>query len=110
MKRYDFIFAGGGLAGLSLACQIASSPLRESSMLIVDQDAKQRDDRTFSFWSNCPGLFDPAVSSAWEQLAFHAPGFTRIARLGSYRYASIRGIDFYRLARQMLARCPNVAF
>jgi lycopene beta-cyclase len=110
MKRYDFIFAGGGLAGLSLACQIASSPLRDSSMLIVDQDAKQRDDRTISFWSNRPGLFDPAISNTWEQQTFHTPGFTRTARLGSYRYASIRGIDFYRLARQMLAGCPNVAF
>lgn len=110
MKTYDFIFAGGGLAGLSLACQIVRSPLRNSSILIVDQDAKQQDDRTFSFWSNKPGLFEGAISSSWEQLAFHAGGFARTAHLGDYRYCTIRGIDFYRLAHQELAAYPGVEF
>lgn len=110
MKTYDFIFAGGGLAGLSLACQMARSPLRHRSMLIVDQVSSPRDDRTFSFWSNLPGPFDRAVSSSWKQLAFHAPGFSHTASLGSYRYKTIRGIDFFRQARQELGACSNIEF
>jgi lycopene beta-cyclase len=45
-KHYDFILAGGGLAGLSLACHLANSPLRDRSILIVDPDTKERNDRT----------------------------------------------------------------
>lgn len=33
---YDFIIAGGGAAGLSLAYHLMRSPLRERSILIVD--------------------------------------------------------------------------
>lgn len=110
MKSYDFIFAGGGLAGLSLACQIARSPLRGQSMLIVDQDTKQRDDRTFSYWSTQPGPFDQAIYRTWNRLAFHTPGFSCSTPLGSYRYHMIRGIDLYRAAHQELAACPNVEF
>lgn len=110
MRRYDFIIAGGGLAGLSLAVCIARSSLRGRSMLIVDQDTKQRDDRTFSFWSDRPGPFDRAVSHAWKHLAFHAPGFSRSIDLGQYSYRSIRAIDLYRTARQELSSMENVEF
>lgn len=110
MKSYDYIFAGGGLAGLSLACQIAQSPLRGQSMLIVDQDAKQRDDRTFSYWSDQPGPFDASIYRTWNRLAFHTPGFSCSGPLGSYRYHTILGIDLYREAHKELAACPNVEF
>lgn len=107
---FDYIFAGGGLAALSLAWRIAHSSLPERSILIVDRDEKLRDDRTFSFWSDRPGPFDPAVCRAWDRLSFQAPGFERTIDLGQYRYLTIRGIDFYRLVRDDLAAHPQVAF
>ncbi len=110
MKSYDYIFAGGGLAGLSLACQITRSRLRSHSMLIVDQDAKQQDDRTFSYWAGKPGPFDQSIYRSWNRLAFHAPGYSSSAPLGSYRYHTICSIDLYRAAHQELATCPNVEF
>lgn len=108
---FDYIFAGGGLAALSLAWRIThSSSLRERSILIVDRDEKLRDDRTFSFWSDRPGPFDPAVCRAWDRLSFQAPGFERTLELGHYRYQTIRGIDFYRLVREDLSAHSQVAF
>ncbi|MCB0229109.1 MAG: lycopene cyclase, partial [Anaerolineae bacterium] len=47
VKHYDFVLAGGGLAGLSLACRLARSPLGSKSMLIIDHDKDQQSDRTF---------------------------------------------------------------
>lgn len=110
MESYDYIFAGGGLAGLSLACQIAQSPLRGQSMLIVDQDAKLRDDRTFSYWSDKSGPFDQTIYRTWDRLAFYSPGISCSGPLRSYRYHTILSIDLYRAAHQQLVACPNVKF
>jgi lycopene beta-cyclase len=58
MKSYDIIIAGGGAAGLSLACHLVQSPLRDRRVLIVEQDAKDQNDRTWCFWTDGPTLFD----------------------------------------------------
>lgn len=110
MEHYDFIFAGGGLAGLSLALQIAHSPLSDASILIVDQDAKLQDDRTWGFWSNRAGLYDEIVSRSWDQIKFYGKNYERLIDLGDYRYQVIRGADLYRFAHQKLSALPNVRF
>ena len=109
MKHYDIIMAGGGLAGLSLAYHLIHSPLRESSILIVDPDTKTRNDRTWCFWTDQSTVFDDIVYRAWDRLRFVGENFNRVFDLGAYRYQMIRGIDFYRCVRQELAAHPNVA-
>jgi lycopene beta-cyclase len=110
MSRYDFIIAGGGVAGLSLAYHLVQSPLRERSILIIDRDRKTRNDRTLSFWAAEPGPFDPIAFRTWDRLKVAGEGFETVATLGDYRYCMIRGIDFYQFVRQTLAAYPNVAF
>ncbi len=110
MSHYDFILAGGGLAGLSLAFHLIRSPLRERSILIVDKDAKDRNDRTWCFWTKRPTVFDGIVYRSWDRLRFIGEGFARDFTLGDYRYQMIRGIDFYHFVRQELAARPNVTF
>ena len=110
MKHYDFVIAGGGLAGLSLACQLTRSPLADRSILIVDHDDKDLDDRTFSFWTDGTTLFDAAVCRSWQRMRIAGPGVNRCQDLGAYRYKTIRGGDFYRCARSLLAGRPSVEF
>jgi lycopene beta-cyclase len=109
-KHYDFILAGGGLAGLSLACHLVASPLRDRSILIVDPEPKERNDRTWSYWTNHAGLFDGAVAHSWDRLRFVGGDGEIDVALGDYRYRTIRGDDFYRFARRQLAACPTVEF
>ena len=107
--HYDFVLAGGGLAGLSLACRLAETPVFDQhSILIVDQDAKTRNDRTFSFWSDQPGPFDAAISRSWDRLRVAGPHGVQDLDLGAYCYHTIRGLDFYRHAQQRLAQSTNV--
>ncbi len=109
MTHYDFVLAGGGLAGLSLACRLAETPAFDGrSILIVEQDAKTRNDRTFSFWSDQPGPFDAAISRSWDRLRVAGPHGVQDLDLGAYRYHTIRGLDFYRHAQQRLAQHANV--
>ncbi len=107
MTRYDIILAGGGAAGLSLAYRLAQSRLRDRSVLIVDQDAKDRNDRTWCFWTDRPTPFDGIVHRSWSRLRFMTEDVDDTIDLGAYRYQMIRGIDFYRFVRhEVTARMP----
>jgi glycine/D-amino acid oxidase-like deaminating enzyme len=41
-STYDFIIAGGGLAGLSLAYYLSQSSLENAKILIIDQSEKRK--------------------------------------------------------------------
>jgi lycopene beta-cyclase len=107
--HYDIILAGGGVAGLSLACHLARSPLRDRSILVVDKDMSERDDRTLCYWSARPTLFDRAATHSWSRLRVMTECREIVADLGAYRYRMIRGVDFRGYAREMLAS-PRVDF
>jgi len=110
MKSYDIIIVGSGASGLSLATHLSLSPLRDRSILIVDKDAKDQNDRTWCFWANRTTLFDDIVYRSWNQLQVLGDHFQNILDLQEYRYKMIRGIDFYRFARHRASECPHVEF
>ncbi|WP_167856991.1 lycopene cyclase family protein [Hymenobacter aquaticus] len=108
---FDYLLAGGGAAGLSLAYHISQEPrLRDKRVVIIEPAAKNQNDRTWSFWADAATLFDPIVAHEWQQLAFRSPGFERVFRLQRYRYKMIRGLDFYRFVQEALAQNPQFTF
>ncbi|QJD78950.1 lycopene cyclase family protein [Spirosoma rhododendri] len=108
MKKYDFIIAGGGMAGLSLAYYLTSSALRDRSILILERDLKNRNDRTWCFWEKETGPFEPILFQKWDTALFYGPGYTGRLGMGGYRYKMLRGIDFYAFVEEHLAKFPNV--
>lgn len=108
MKKYDYIIAGGGLAGLSLAYYLSKSPLRDRSILIIDKDAKTSNDRTWCFWEQGTGPFEPILFQVWDSVDFYSDTFSGALDLGAYRYKMLRGIDFYQHIAQTLAAFPNI--
>ena len=108
MQSFDFIIAGGGAAGLSLAYQLIHSPLRDRTILIVDKGAKNQNDRTWAFWTDEPTPFESIVYRSWEQLQLADDDSAQLIDLKSYRYQVIRGIDFYQFVHASLAESPNV--
>jgi lycopene beta-cyclase len=110
MQSYDIIIAGGGASGLSLAYHLAHSPLRDRSILIVEKDTKDKNDRTWCFWANHPTCFDDIVYRSWNKLQVLGEHFEKTLDLHEYRYNMIRGIDFYSFARQTVSECPYVDF
>ena len=107
-RTFDFIIAGGGIAGFSLAYHLINSPLRDCSILVVDKDLTIRNDRTLSFWADRPTLFDAIVYHTWNQVRFVGEEFERTVDLNSFRYKMIRGADFFHFVHQALTTCPNV--
>lgn len=106
--QYDYIIAGTGCAGLSLAVHmIHSGKFTGKRILLVDKDLKQKNDRTWCFWENDPGLFESIVYKRWRHTWFHANNFSRLLDLSPYEYKLVRGIDFYNYCFDLLARHPN---
>ncbi|MDB5239545.1 MAG: lycopene cyclase, partial [Spirosoma sp.] len=108
MKKYDFIIAGGGMAGLSLAYYMTQSPLRNRSILILDREQKNRNDRTWCFWENEAGPFESIMFRRWNTVNFHGTTHAGPLDLGSYKYKMLRGIDFYTFVQNELDKWPNI--
>lgn len=111
MQKYDFIIAGGGLAGLSLAYYMNQTVLREKSILIIDQDTKTKNDRTWCFWEkDNHNPFDAIVCRKWQKVYFHGTNFSSELDLGDYTYKWLKGIDFYNFVKLDLLTNPNIKF
>ncbi len=111
MQKYDFIIAGGGLAGLSLAYYMNQTVLREKSILIIDQDTKTKNDRTWCFWEKeNQNPFDAIVHRKWNKVYFHGTNFSDTLNLGEYSYKWLKGIDFYNFVKLNLLTNPNIKF
>jgi lycopene beta-cyclase len=108
-KDYDYIITGAGCAGLSLLMRMLQHPsISKKNILLVEKDFKNLNDRTWCFWENKPGFFEPVVLKYWQQLQFTSPGFSKSFNILPYTYKMIRGIDFYSHCLSQVERHPNV--
>ena len=106
--QYDYIIAGAGCAGLSLAMHIIhSGKLQDKKVLIIDQDPKNSNDRTWCFWQSEEDLFEPIVYKEWQKLWFYGDNFSKELSIHPYTYKMIRGIDFYTHCLEVITRQPN---
>jgi lycopene beta-cyclase len=99
---YDFVIAGGGLAGLSLACHLVRSPLCGASILIVERNPQANQGRLWSYWTHAPTLFDPIVQHAWPRLRVANTACERTYHLPGGRFELVRGGDLQAFAAREL--------
>lgn len=109
-SHYDYIIAGGGMAGLSLAYYFNQSSLRTKKILIIDREPKDKNDRTWCFWEKGESAFEPIVHRHWQKIWFHGTNFSERLDLTPYQYKMIRGIDFYTFVHTQLNLNPNINF
>lgn len=111
MKHYNYIFAGAGLASLMTAYRMAvSGNFKEKSILLIDNDAKKTNDRTWCFWEKNEGFTDEIVYRKWSTALF-ANNKKRIdLEFNGYQYKMIRGADFYNFVFAELQKHPNIEF
>ncbi len=96
------------MAGLSLAYYLTQSPLRDRSILILDREPKNRNDRTWCFWENGAGPFESIMFRRWNTVSFHGTTHAGPLNLGPYQYKLLRGIDFYTFVQNELDKWPNI--
>lgn len=108
---YDYIFAGGGMAALSMAYYLNSSTLRDKSILIIDRDQKNTNDHTYCFWESGESVYEPIVLKKWNKVWFHGTAhFSALMPLEAYHYKMIAGIDFYKFIFEAINKNPKIEF
>lgn len=106
--QYDYIIAGAGCAGLGLVWKILSSELRDSKILILDPDPKNRQDRTWCFWDTTTPDLPCTPSHVWDQISIATDRGEEIHPIGPHRYYHLDGKDYYDSIRELISNNPTV--
>ena len=120
MQHFDYIFTGSGLSALMTVYEmVLSGNFDDKSILLLDENAKKVNDRTWCFWDeeDTPPKGHPSkrgeslekiVSKKWNQAIFANEKFNRVLELAPYQYKKINGLDFYNLILEEIAKHPNI--
>jgi len=120
MQHYHYIFTGSGLSALMTVYEmLLSGKFDDKSILLIDENAKKVNDRTWCFWdeedtppkghpSKRGELFGEIVSKKWNQAIFANEKFNRVLELTPYQYKKINGLDFYNLIFEEIAKHSNI--
>jgi len=109
MKHFDYIIAGGGCSGRSLAVRML--PYLSASgknVLLVDKELKKGNDKTWCFWEEKPDIFEPVVYRKWERLSFSSSLLNLELNILPYQYKMIRSADFYSHTDDQLAENKQI--
>ncbi len=106
---YQYIIAGAGASGLSLAIRMIDAGLHlYKRILLIDKDDKQKNDRTWCFWEKEADRFESIVYKKWHTFNFYASNTLLELDIKPYTYKMIRGIDFYNYCKNIIDQTSNV--
>jgi lycopene beta-cyclase len=111
IKHFDYIFTGTGLAALMTVYKmVQSGNFTNKSVLLLDENSKQTNDRTWCFWDKNETIWDSIIAKKWDSALFANEDFKRDLDLKPYQYNQIRGLDFYNFVFKSLSKQENITF
>ena len=111
MQHYNYIFTGSGLSALMTVYEmILSGKFTTKTILLLDENSKKINDRTWCFWDDKPSQFDTIIFKKWNIALFADENFRRNLDLESYNYNMIRGLDFYNMVFELISKQENIRF
>lgn len=121
MKHYHYIFTGSGLSALMTVYEmVLSGKFQDKSILLIDEDSKKTNDRTWCFWDdNTPTFGHPSrrgefftdiIYKKWSVALFADKNFKRELNLNPYQYKMVNGLDFYNLVFDAISKHSNIHF
>ncbi len=82
----------------------------DKSILIIDKEIKNQNDRTWCFWEEPNGEFDSILSKKWEKAFIGNQDFQQSFSMYPYLYKMIRSRDFYKLVFDIISSKSNFTF
>lgn len=109
MKHFDYIIAGAGCSGRSLAVRMLPYlEMTNKQVLLVDKTYKKGNDKTWCFWEKRPDIFEPAVYRKWDRLSFLSSFIQQELEIAPYQYKMIRAGDFYAYTDEQLLPSKHI--
>jgi lycopene beta-cyclase len=110
VKHYHYIFTGAGLSALMTVYEmILSGKFQDKSILLLDENLKKTNDRTWCFWDT-EDSFKNLANTKWKAAWFKTDTFERKLDLKPYEYNMIKGLDFYNLVFSLISEQENIHF
>ncbi len=106
---YDIVFAGAGLAGLSLAARLAALP-DPPRMLLVDPLQNDTSDRTWCHWQLHESIFDDAITHRWQRWSVDKDHDQTAVGSTDVPYVRIPSDRFRQIAWERIKACPRAEF
>jgi lycopene beta-cyclase len=111
IRHFDYIFTGTGLASLMTVYKmILSGKFTDKSILLLDQNSKKTNDRTWCFWDKNENIWNSVISKKWDLALFASEDFNRNLKLKPYQYNKIQGNDFYNFVFEEISKHQNIVF
>lgn len=108
-KEYDYIIIGGGCSGLSLAYRMSKEAFFDcKSILLIEPQEKNKNDRTWSYWSKENKFYNEWAIKNWGQLSFKSHKEEKLLDIHPYKFFTVRGIDFYNHTLPQICSCPQI--
>lgn len=89
---------------------ILSRKFNDKSILLIDENPKKSNDRTWCFWNDKVSKYEAIISKKWNYALFADKNFKRNLDLNLYKYKMIRGLDFYNLVFDEISKHKNISF
>jgi lycopene beta-cyclase len=107
--HYDYIIAGAGCAGLSLAYRMSlDTYFNDKKILLIDKEQKTKQDRTWCFWDKDTTAFDEIITKQWNHLTYFGADMQRAEQIAPYQYKMIRSEQFYHFCLGKINRAKNI--
>ncbi len=111
MQHYNYIFTGSGLSALMTVYEmILSGKFIDKTILLLDENPKKSNDRTWCFWDDKPSKFEEIISKKWNVALFANENYKQNLDLSQYNYNMIRGLDFYNFIFDLISKQDNIQF
>jgi lycopene beta-cyclase len=111
MNNYDYILVGAGASGLMMAYRMSKDTFFDTKkILIIDQEKKSINDRTWCFWEKKEGEWDDILVKSWKKIQFKSHIHSLEESILPYQYKMIRSEKFYDTIWKQLASKTNITF
>jgi lycopene beta-cyclase len=107
VESFDYIIVGGGLSGLLTAYRMFQHPeMRHSSVLLIESEVKNSNDRTWCYWEEGKGEWDHLLSKTWSRAQVISTHEVCAIPLEQYSYKMLRSENWYAFIHEQLSEWP----
>jgi lycopene beta-cyclase len=107
MKFYDFVIAGAGCSGLSLATALSKANVK-NSILLIDNNIHTNQDKTWCFWETPYTWPLPFPTTIWQNLSFYSDNYEKKEKILPFNYICVKSGDFYKYSYEVLKNAKNI--